>query len=96
MTYKIGTRVRVVLERSKHRGKECVITGVNVPGRDPVTGPFLGYEVNLDAPDWHTGFAVYERHELSPIIPNGHRAGEEGTCDPLDKLLSEVRDGQTV
>ena len=34
--------------------------------------------------------------QLEPIIPDGHRAGEEGTCEPLDKLLSEVRDRERV
>lgn len=39
------------------------------------------------------GEAVWMRSELlEPILPDGHRAGEDGKCELLDELLERQRE----
>lgn len=83
----VGQRVRVVLSRSIHHGKETRITGVGVPGNDYISGPFIGYQVDLPAQGWPR--AVFEAHELEPIL-DANEPCESDFRESLDKLLSEV------
>ena len=90
MKFFVGQRVRVVGNYPRVRGAEGVVNeiGCETMRGEPGVGVTLsicplrdGYTCRdwCFPPDW-----------LEPIIPDGHRAGEEGTCEPLDKLLSEV------
>lgn len=44
--------------------------------------------VRWDHGDW----SVQYTHQLEPILPDGHRAGEEGRCELLDALLERQRE----
>jgi hypothetical protein len=71
---------------------------------EPRAQPFVGKETRIigegyyddlgvDAWDLANGWSVTKPDAgsyIEPILPYGHRVGEEGTCEPLDKLLSEV------
>lgn len=78
----IGQRVRVVyvnhIENQRLVGKEFRIAerfrSVWVLDFEKIGDPYRGFSDD----------------QLEPIVPDGHRAGEEGRCEPLDKLLSEV------
>jgi hypothetical protein len=88
--YKIGTRVRVVEigpGDAQVLGKEAVIASVHPV---PIT-PFVVYGLDIapfhEDQDFWYGFLP---SQLEPILPSGHAPGIKGTCEPLDKLLSEV------
>lgn len=102
MTYKIGTRVR------KARGETNIgKTGVVVPipeDRTSQLGDGWDMAVRIDG-GWVSQYgnlknsdtvAIVKSEYYDPIIPSGHTAGEEGHCEPLDKLLSEVREREAV
>jgi hypothetical protein len=96
MTYKIGTRVKCVTPNPKFSswiGKTGVVVWISPKA------PATNIEVKLDqaATDglgryFQVG-KVYDTasHHWVPIIDTGLVAGIKGTCEPLDKLLSEVR-----
>ena len=43
--------------------------------------------------DWDGLPGPHSQHtnQLEPILPDGHRAGEEGVCTELDRILSAER-----
>jgi hypothetical protein len=72
---------------------------------EPRAQPFVGKETRIIGEDNYPGFGG-ESWDLAngwsvtkseagsyiePILPDGHAPGIKGTCEPLDKLLSEVR-----
>lgn len=40
--------------------------------------------------DGHQGVNGAMFEQLEPILPEGHRTGETGLCEPLDRLLGRV------
>lgn len=96
MTYKIGTRVKKV------RGLRGIgVTGVVIEvGRPSASGWTI--RIRADSPictvgEW-SGKEMGPRIDFfanpdhwDPILPDGHRAGEEGRCKPLDHLLSRLK-----
>jgi hypothetical protein len=99
MTYKIGTRVRKVRGNANIGRNGLVVT---VPWYYQI---FIGdgYDMAvLNDCSWEneSGFvspagtiSIDKSTLWEPIIPSGHRAGEQGTCDELDSLLSRATDG---
>ena len=94
----VGQRVRVVkiVDGDLPRdllGKEAHVTQVDndFPDGESMYGldifPLRYEHADLEH-EWVIGFVS---SELEPILPEGHRPGIKGTCEPLDKLLSEVR-----
>lgn len=86
----VGCRVRIECPISDVDGRETTVIGMNCPGWDGAVGDFLGAQVDIRHPRYEGGFMVFEYHELKPIQPSGAVPGIKGTCEPLDKLLSEV------
>lgn len=91
----LGQRVRVVRPDSGSRVRGlCVGDEGVIASRDPyvdfrvrVSGKLNPTEV-YDEPQ--ETFPMFQ-DELEPILPEVHRAGEEGRCKPLDHLLSRLK-----
>lgn len=85
MAYKIGSLVRV--KYVKHAANRCLVGRV---GRVIEATDFAGivtvYELDIQAPSNSPGIG-YLHDQLEPAVPDGHRAGESGLCEPLDTLL---------
>ena len=84
----VGQRVRVVAEASADYGKETHIRGFRMfPDGDP------GWEVDLPllfGPVAGYTHAVHRPHNLEPILPDGHRAGDYS----LSQLLDRCKQGE--
>lgn len=100
MTYKIGARVKKVRGTVNVGVTAVVCSGPTVTGgtlEDSKHGADM--YVKPDQPvRTYTGrifpagvVSMSDSRYWDPIIPDGHRPGIKDTCEPLDKLLSEVR-----
>ena len=99
MTYKIGTRVKKIAGRLNVGCTGVVCCGPAVNGRTLIDASegcdaYLRHDaawVSAVGGNYPAGtVSIIKCFQYAPITPDGHRAGEEGTCEPLDKLLSEV------
>ena len=103
MTYKIGTRVKKVRGRDNvgatgvvARASECIGNTCEYLTRRRGgvydfyvkydSSPIGGRGARVPAGVWAASSGNW-----TPIIPEGHRAGEEGLCTELDNLLSAER-----
>lgn len=92
----VGQRVRVVRPDSGSRVRGlCVGDEGVIASRDPyvdfrvrVSGKLNPTEVCDEPQD---DFPMFQ-DELEPILPEGHRAGEDGKCELLDELLERQRE----
>lgn len=89
-----GQRVRVVrAQRARLVGLEGRIAEIVGPWRDIDDGSLrLGYGLDTSPIEWDGDrWVAFSADQLEPILPEGHRAGEEGVCTELDKILSAER-----
>jgi hypothetical protein len=96
MSYKIGTRVRCS-DSATFRKDWIGITGVVVSGEVTLPDKNMLVRVDRAATSLDGGIkypagTIFQCHSKNwtPIIPEGHRAGEKGACESLDKLLEGV------
>lgn len=85
MKFFVGQRVKLVrpLRRPERAGLEFRIKGFGFWPKDGKRR-LCDCTIELDSGN------VVAAFQIEPILPSGHCAGEEGHCEPLDKLLSEV------
>lgn len=91
----VGQRVRIIrVERYEHLlGAEARVTALGVISMT-LDGSLIDGCVKLDipAPGFPGRFVAPPPDCLEPILPDGHRAGEEGKCELLDELLERQRE----
>lgn len=85
----VGQRVRIVgcanSQMSHHVGKEGRLLARSVR--------HIGsWYVDTAAVAWNGKKCSWGENHLEPILPDGHRAGEEGRCELLDDLLERQRE----
>lgn len=86
----VGQRVRMVNVSAFEHGDLFEGFETRILGR-ALDMTVDGYWALDDAGKWPSGLWVHENH-LEPILPDGHRAGEEGECTLLDELLERQRE----
>lgn len=91
----VGQRVRIIrAERFPHLlGAEARVTKIGVLAMMK-DGVLIEGCVKLDipAPGFPGQFVAPPPDWIEPILPEGHRAGEEGKCELLDELLERQRE----
>ena len=92
----VGQRVRIVKTYGTNNmlGIEARITALNVLGTSQhFGGKYVGHR--LDVRNSKGNLCVARPGDIEPILDPGASPGIKGTCEPLDKLLSEVS-GESV
>lgn len=90
----VGQRVRIRYMRTSYwrvlAGREARVVGVGpyASGDGGYTMPG-DYRVQVDGDAGCPAQVLAD--QLEPILPDGHRAGEEGKCELLDELLERQR-----
>lgn len=82
----VGQRVRVVYAPAfpEAVGRETRISG---PAYGESADQGYDWIVVIDGEEY-----AARSHSLEPILPEGHRAGEDGKCELLDELLERQRE----
>lgn len=79
----VGQMVRVRCPISLSDGAECRVTAVDVVSDDEGI-PYRGHQVSI-WDEFDDCWCVFESHELEPILPDDHRAGDYSLSDLLDR-----------
>lgn len=87
----VGQRVRIV---GFDTGSKI---GPRLIGREGVVDEtscrnILGEAGRIGVTVLDSGSYCFRPYQLEPILPDGHRAGEEGKCELLDELLERQRE----
>lgn len=96
MTYKIGTRVKKV--RGLNAGATGVVCGRNHRFLHEYDSEY-NMAVRMDSEWVSISDHVFAAGDVcatrsidwTPIVPDGHRAGQSDLCKPLDHLLSRLK-----
>lgn len=94
MTYKIGTRVKLVrvcdpLDPEADDWGTVGEEGIVIGGGRYFPDPEAGYDCIVNFPGYEQYCAW--NWQLERVTPEGHRAGQKGRCEPLDHLLSRLK-----
>lgn len=90
VTFFVGQPVRVRCPGSLSDGDECRVLALDVVSYEDGI-PYVGHRVNI-WDEFYNCWCVFEPHELEPILPDGHRAGDYS----LSELLDRCRAGEGV
>ena len=88
-TFFVGQKVRINCPTSQRHGCEARVIGpLDMKSFPDLGASFLAYDVELLNGlriGEHGYWLAYAPHQLEPILPSGHRAGDYSLSDLLDR-----------